>query len=59
MQGKKLELTMTVGKETKGTDVFYEDEEGSGVPSLYVQKIASRQLLGKPSKLKVTIEAVD
>jgi hypothetical protein len=56
---QKIEVILTLGKETKGTYV-YEEEPGEGKPPVLKTQYLQKWALGSnpPTKIKVTIEAV-
>ena len=56
---QKIEVILTLGKETKGTYV-YEEETGEGKPPVLKTQYLQKWALGSnpPAKIKVTIEAV-
>ena len=50
-----VEITMTKARDTKGTYVYKNDEQGAAIPSLYIKKSA---IDGEaPEKIVVTVNA--
>ena len=55
---EKLVIELTREKETPGTVQEQDPDEDPKVGTLYVKKAASKRL-GNPTRIRVTIEAID
>jgi hypothetical protein len=57
--GKPIVAMLDIERETKNTIRYKESDDSDGVIGvIYLNKVAVNQILGKPDRIKVTVEPV-